>query len=144
MYNNQGDVQSVHDFASGLGMISWLGQGPDGCLSYTKYGSGAELRRICNTATVNLPPVAAASQSVLYGPSPLSVNFSSGGSSDPEGGPLTFNWNFGDGGTPIRVAESARTFTAPVGPPAMFTVTLTVTDNAGRPTGHQDLGRHLE
>lgn len=132
VYNDQCDVQSVHDFASGLGMISWLGQGPDGCLYYTKYGSGAELRRICNTATVNLPPIAAASQSVLYGPSPLSVNFSSAGSSDPEGGPLTFHWNFGDGGSTSSLPNPARTFTASAGQPAMFTVTLTVTDNIGQ------------
>ena len=131
VYNAQGDPVSVHDFASGLGMLSWLGAGPDGCLYYLKYGTGAELRRICNTAAVNLPPVAAAAQSVQYGPSPLSVSFSSAGSSDPENGPLTYLWDFGDGGSTSSLPNPNRVFTSPGGQPAMFTVTLTVTDNIG-------------
>lgn len=132
VYDAQGKVQSVHDFASGLGMISWMGEGPDGCLYYLKYGTGAELRRICNTTTVNLPPVAVATQSIQYGPGPLSVSFVGNGSSDPEGGPLTYLWNFGDGGSTSSLPNPNRTFTAPPGQPAMYTVTLTVTDNIGQ------------
>ncbi len=131
-YNAQGEVQTVHDFASGLGMISWMGQGPDGCLYYLKYGTGAELRRICNTTTVNLPPVAMATQSVQFGPGPLSVSFTGSGSSDPENGALTYLWNFGDGGSTSSLPNPTRIFTAPAGQPAMFTVTLTVTDNFGQ------------
>ena len=33
------------------------------------------------------------------GPAPLTVDFSSAGSADPEGQPLTYSWTFGDGGT---------------------------------------------
>lgn len=132
VYDAQDRIQSVHDFASGLGMISWLGAGPDGCLHYIKYGTGAELRRICNTATVNLPPVAVATQSVQYGPGPLLVSFTGNQSSDPENGPITYLWNFGDGGPTSSLANPVRTFTAPAGQPAMYTVTLTVTDNVGQ------------
>ena len=51
------------------------------------------------------------------GPSPLTVNFSSAGSSDPEGQPLTYEWTFGDGAdidrreprrTPTRRPASTR------------------------------------
>lgn len=132
VYDAQGDPVSVHDFADGLGMISWLGAGPDGCLYYFKYGTGAELRRICNTSAVNLPPIAAASQSAQFGPGPLTVNFSSSGSSDPENGAITYLWNFGDGSSTSSLANPSHQFTAPPGQPAMYTVTLTVTDNVGQ------------
>lgn len=132
VYDAQGDPVSVHDFADGLGMISWLGAGPDGCLYYFKYGTGAELRRICNTSAVNLPPIAAASQSAQFGPGPLTVDFSSSGSSDPENGAITYLWNFGDGSSTSSLANPSHQFTAPPGQPAMYTVTLTVTDNVGQ------------
>ncbi len=132
VYGPNGEVQSVQDFASGLGAVNWLGAGPDGCLWYIKYTGGAELRRICNTAAVNLPPVAVASQSVQYGPGPLSVSFSGAASSDPEGGAITHQWDFGDG-SPISTAVSpVHVFQAPPGAPTMYTVTLTVTDNTGQ------------
>ena len=87
---------SVHDFASGLGNLTWLGLGTDGCIWYIRYNT-SEIRRICASGTVNLPPVAAAQQSVQYGPGPLSVNFTSNGCSDPENQPIGYLWNFGDG-----------------------------------------------
>jgi PKD repeat protein len=48
---------------------------------------------------VNQPPTASV---VINGPAPvgdapLMVNFDASGSSDPEGSPLTYKWNFGDG-----------------------------------------------
>ena len=51
------------------------------------------------------------------------VNFSSAGSSDPEGQPLTYSWNFGDN-TTSTAANPTHTYTTP-GP---YQVRLTVSD----------------
>lgn len=131
VYNDAGEIQSVHDFGSSIGAINWLGQGPDGCLWYIKY-NGAELRRICNLATVNLPPIAAATQSATFGTTPLNVLFNGSGSSDPENGALTYSWNFGDGSPLSTSVNPSHLFTAPAGVPTSYTVTLTVTDNIGQ------------
>ncbi len=78
----------------------------------------------------NVPPVcdAGPAQSGLVGES---IQFDGSGSSDPDGGSLTFNWSFGDGTTannagpmPAHVYNSAGD----------FVVTLTVIDGAGRST----------
>ena len=122
---------SVHDFASDLGLITWIGAGPDGCIWYIRYSTN-ELRRICYTLAVNLPPVAAATQSVQYGPGPLSVDFNAAGSSDPENGALTYAWNFGDGSPVSNAVAPTHLFTAPVGTPTTYNVTLTVTDSQGQ------------
>jgi glucose/arabinose dehydrogenase/PKD repeat protein len=128
-YNANDEVVSVHDFASGLGPITWIGAGPDGCVSYIKYDSN-NIRRICYNGAVNLPPIAVATQSVQYGPGPLTVNFTASGSSDPENGPLTYSWNFGNGTSTLP--NPTRVFTAPAGVPTSYTVVLTVTDNSGQ------------
>jgi hypothetical protein len=49
-------------------------------------------------------------------------------SSDPDGGPLTYNWQFGDGSAPANGARVTHTFRRP-GP---FRVYLRVTDFAGQ------------
>lgn len=72
----------------------------------------------------NKPPNAAASG----GPCTINVScsFSADGSSDPEGGPLTYSWNFGDGGSSSSKNPS-HTFTTA----GTFTVVVTVRDNKG-------------
>ena len=121
---------SVHDFATGLGAVTWIGGGPDGCVWYMKYNTN-EIRRICYTLAVNLPPVAVAQQDVQYGPGPLSVQFTGSNSSDPENGALSYLWNYGDGNTSTQ-ANGTHVFTAPPGVPTTYNVTLTVTDNLGQ------------
>ena len=129
VYDENENLVSVHDFASGLGAITWVGAGPDGCLWYIKYSSN-EVHRICFNGTVNLPPIANATQTVQYGPDPLTVNFNGSGSSDPENLPISYLWNFGNGTSTL--ANPQRTFTAPAGVVVSYTVTLTVTDNIGQ------------
>ncbi|GAC1372836.1 MAG: hypothetical protein NVSMB30_14100 [Hymenobacter sp.] len=91
----------------------------------------ADIRKLTYGAPgTNAPPVAVAAPAVSYGPSPLAVQFTGGGSSDPEGQPLTYLWDFGDG-TTSTLANPAHTFTTPTPAPTKFTVTLTVTDPPG-------------
>jgi PKD repeat protein len=65
----------------------------------------------------NQPPVAIASATPNAGSTPLTVSFSSAGSSDPEGQTLTYLWDFGDGSSsttanPSHVYSTAGTFSA--------------------------------
>ncbi|HIH77273.1 MAG TPA: PKD domain-containing protein [Methanomassiliicoccales archaeon] len=56
------------------------------------------------------------------------VNFTATGSSDPNGNPLEYTWNFGDGNsTTVSTVTANHTYAAA----EMFTVNLTVTDQAG-------------
>jgi len=78
------------------------------------------------TATENMPPVAVATGTPLTGYFPLGVNLNASGSSDPEGGALSFFWDFGDNATATGVAPS-HTY-ATVG---TYTAVVTVTDDFG-------------
>src|SRR5262249_52508824 len=91
------------------GDIVKMVQGPDGALYYIDIGFSdqnvgpstygiSKIRRI-EFIESDLPPVVSASAAPISGPTPLSVSFSSAGSSDPEGQPLTYDWTFGDGTT---------------------------------------------
>ncbi|WP_214409145.1 carbohydrate-binding protein [Sphaerisporangium fuscum] len=103
--------------------------GPDGALYVLDYGTGGDnqaLYRVEYIGGANRNPVAKASADKTSGPAPLAVTFSSAGSSDPEGGALTYSWNFGDGGT-STAADPSHTYTAK----GTFTATLTVKDPQG-------------
>ena len=70
--------------------------------------------------------MAVASGSSSGGDIPLTVNFSSTGSTDPNGSIAGYLWDFGDGSTSTD-ANPAHTFTTP----GNYVVTVTVTDNQG-------------
>jgi glucose/arabinose dehydrogenase len=80
-----------------------LAEGPDGSLWYIdagafELGNAGSVRRIRNL-NANQAPSARAAGSPAGGPAPLTVSFSSAGSADPEGQPLTYRWELGDGTT---------------------------------------------
>ncbi|MET0838371.1 MAG: PKD domain-containing protein, partial [Marmoricola sp.] len=74
-------------------------------------------------APLNEPPVANATVTCDQ----LACTFSGAGSTDPENGPLTYDWNFGDGSAHGSGASATHTY-ADAGD---RTITLTVTDNRG-------------
>ena len=84
---------SVTDFASELDGPVDIEQGPDGLIYYVAI-SANEVRRIRYTAG-NTPPTAVVSANPVAGLAPLTVQFSSNGSADPDGDPITFDWNLG-------------------------------------------------
>ena len=80
------------------------------------------------TATIgvgNLPPTADAN-GPYSGTVNMAVLFDGSGSSDPENGPLTYTWDFGDGSSGAGM-NPTHSYSA-VG---TYNVTLTVSDNAG-------------
>ncbi len=112
------------------GDIVDLEEGPDGALYYLDLGYSdigatfglSKLRRI-RYETNNLSPIAVAAADPTSGPAPLAVSFSSAGSSDPEGTPLTYSWTFGDNTTSSQ-ANPTHTYSTP----GRYTARLTVSD----------------
>jgi glucose/arabinose dehydrogenase len=136
-FDASGNVTGVVDFEpidgsidGPYGDIVHLTEGPDGALYYVDLGysdvthsSGLSKIRRIRFVSGNLAPVAVASASPTSGPTPLTVNFSSAGSVDPEGQPLTYAWTFGDGST-SSAANPAHTY-AQAG---QYTARLAVSD----------------
>ena len=116
---------SVANFAEEADGPVDIEMGPDGLLYYLAITSN-ELRRIQFTSG-NTPPTAVASANPSSGLAPLTVSFSSVGSNDPDGDPITFEWDFGDGSAPGSGPSPQHTYTAD----ATYIVTLTVRDNRG-------------
>ena len=71
----------------------------------------------------NHAPTARFTATPLAGPAPLTVTFNGSGSSDPDRDPLSYRWDFDDGGTSNAVSPT-HTFNAP----GNYTVRLTVSD----------------
>ena len=124
---------ALGDFLSNGGAVVCIVQHPfDGSLYYVSYtfGDSGTVRKLSYAGNRN--PVAVASADKYYGAGRLTVQFSSSGSSDPDGQPITYSWNFGDGSPVSTQANPSHTFSAPGGVPTKFTVTLTVTGEVGR------------
>jgi glucose/arabinose dehydrogenase len=140
----RGWIKPIHVGADGsVGEISnfpWAGKqvmdmafGPDGALYVLDYGTGyfngdanSALYRFDYLAGANRAPTAVAGANRTSGQAPLTVAFSSAGSSDPEGGALTYSWNFGDG-TTSTAANPSKTYSAN----GTYRVTLTARDSEG-------------
>ena len=101
-----GVLQNVQLFGTGMGGLVDLELGPDGSLYYAAFDVG-EVRRIRYTLAA---PNAVASAKPASGLPPLFVQFSSVGSTSPDGTPLSYSWNFGDG-TTSTAANPAHTYT---------------------------------
>lgn len=84
-------------------------------------------RDVALTAVYDTRPRPIASVSATTGAAPLTVQFSSAGTVDPDGDPVTLSWNFGDGSAAVTTANPTKTYTA-VG---TYTATLTATDSLG-------------
>ena len=94
-------------------------------LYYTVFGTQGQLRRLSFTSG-DVEPTASLSVSPESGDPPLEVTLDGSGSFDPEGGPLDYLWDFGDGGS-AETTEPVVTHTYAEG---AYTATLRVRDEA--------------
>ncbi|MCZ7629302.1 MAG: PKD domain-containing protein [Microthrixaceae bacterium] len=75
----------------------------------------------------NAAPVATISATPDTGSAPLPVQYSAGGSVDPDGTIVDHLWTFGDGSDPVHGVDVMHTYEHE----GTYTVILTVTDNRG-------------
>ncbi len=119
------NVTKIHDFASNTGLLVSIERHP---ISGDLYAVSATTNKIIHIRyTQNYTPVAVANASPLVGSAPLLVTFSAVGSSDADGDPLAYDWDFGDGsahGTGVSVQH-----TYVVG--GLYNAVLTVSDTFG-------------
>ncbi|HZN60454.1 MAG TPA: PQQ-dependent sugar dehydrogenase, partial [Planctomycetota bacterium] len=118
--NSQNQLVSIESFGDTMDSPVDLQPEPGtGDLVYVAIFSG-EVRRIHYTLA-NTPPTVVATATPSAGPIPLDVQFSSNGTTDPNGDPLTLTWSFGDGTPNSTLANPLHTY-ATIG---TFMATLT-------------------
>ncbi|MEK7153100.1 MAG: PQQ-dependent sugar dehydrogenase, partial [Patescibacteria group bacterium] len=121
--DTNGNAVSAQDFDTRAGSVVDLKTAPDGSLWYLNY-LPAQLRRITYNPNSHAP-VPNATTDKEKGIEPLTVRFSSAGTTDPDGDPLTYDWDFGDG-THSTTANPIKTYRAK----GRYTVQLRVSDGA--------------
>ncbi|MFJ7420748.1 ThuA domain-containing protein [Streptomyces uncialis] len=127
-----GAVQSINPFPWTGTQVMDMSFGPDGALYVLDYGTAwfggnehSALYRIEN-ATGGRSPSVEAKSTKTSGQSPLRVRLDAT-ASDPDGDPLTYAWDFGDGKTGTGASPS-YTYRKD----GTYTATVTVTDPTGR------------
>jgi glucose/arabinose dehydrogenase/chitodextrinase len=118
------EVVSVEDFGSKLARVVDIQFGPSGALYYVAYDSG-KVMEISYVGGSNRQPVASARVSPDEGNAPLHMAFDGSASSDADGDPLSYGWDFGDGSS---ATDPSGTHTYARG---AYRARLTVSDGKG-------------
>ena len=129
--NSSDEVTGVENFATNWPSGVDLELMPNGDLAYVSIGLQSQASGVVSRLTYadgNLPPTPVASATPQEGPAPLTVQFKGSDSSDPEGDPLTYDWNFGDGSPHGSEPDPVHTYTDA----GSYTARLTVDDGYGR------------
>jgi glucose/arabinose dehydrogenase/chitodextrinase len=137
-FDATGKVNGVYSFepidgsADGpTGDVVYMTEGPDGALYYVDLGYSdttntagiSKIRRIRFISGGNQPPVVVAAADPTSGPAPLTVTFSSAGSTDADGQTLSYLWTFGDT-TTSAAPNPTHTYTQA----GQYTARLSVSD----------------
>ncbi|NHC44373.1 PQQ-dependent sugar dehydrogenase [Motilibacter aurantiacus] len=136
--NSRGDLIDIRDVGP-VGLVDNpmdMEFGPDGALYVLDYGDGyfsenpeAQLARIDFTRGNRTPTVRVAATPSQAPTAPLTVTFSSAGTSDPDGDRLQYQWDFNaDGIFDSTSANPTFTYSAL----GIYDATLKVTDRTGR------------
>jgi glucose/arabinose dehydrogenase len=123
--NSSNAVISDNEFSPDAGSVVHMTQGPDGAIYYALIGE-SQIRKIQFGSGNNSMPVVRVTSSARSGLLPLTINFSSAGTFDPDGDPLTFRWEFGDG-TSANGRQVNHTYRTAQN----FNARLTVSDSHG-------------
>ncbi|MFC7530226.1 PQQ-dependent sugar dehydrogenase [Actinoplanes sp. GCM10030250] len=133
----RGQVTTIADVAPGVVFDNPMDMefGPDGALYVLEYGTGyfaelpaAQLARVDWTRG-NRTPVPVVTSNIDNGLAPLTVQFSSAGTADPDGDALSYAWDLdADGRVDSRALNPSFTYTAN----GVYEATLNVTDSTGR------------
>ncbi|WP_406422951.1 ThuA domain-containing protein [Streptomyces sp. NBC_00842] len=135
--DNQSAVNKVNPFLKGMGFAKPMDMkfGPDGALYMIEWGSSfggnnadSGIYRI-DYVNGRRSPVPKLTATPTNGSAPLTVKFSSNGSSDPNGGSLTYAWDYDADGT-VDSTEPNPIYTYTTA--GNFTASLTVTNTAGK------------
>lgn len=121
-------LYKMEHWLSGLSNVIDMRYNPNDECYYMIKMFPSEISKLCFTG--NLSPIVHVTPTPPYGPSPLEVFFNTEGTYDPEGDPLTYEWNFGDGNFSDEIAP-VHTYTAPNNDPYTLEAILTVSDTAG-------------
>ena len=127
-FDSAGRPAGSKDFAT-----DWYGVDLElrgGELYYADFGDGSRgqgsVRRISYVPN-NRSPIAVAEATPTSGVPPLSVKLKGSGSSDPEGGTLRYDWDFGDGTSHSTSKDPSHSYTRT----GEYDARLKVTDPAG-------------
>jgi hypothetical protein len=133
-----GEPTAIHPFFDTATIAAPMDMqfGPDGSLYVLDYGSGSYAGGAPDSALYKInhvqgsrAPIAASSATPDSGTAPLTVRFSSEGSRDPDGEPLTYAWDFdGDGTVDSTEPNPTHVYTQT----GNYTARLTVTDLNGK------------
>lgn len=133
--DSSGNLLKINKFVAQLAPRAPIDMkfGPDGAMYLAEWGNGFGhnntddgIYRV-DYVGGNRAPIVKATATPDSGQAPLTVAFSSAGSSDPDGDAITYAWDFGDGGTSTGASPS-HTYTAS----GTYTARLTVRDAGGK------------
>ncbi len=120
-----GQLVEVEMFIPDAAAVVDMVVSPGGCLTWVGL-SGGGVNEVCYVGGGNGQPQARASAAPRSGLVNLDVQFTGSLSTDPDGEPLAYSWQFGDGGA-SALADPSHLYTAN----GVYAVELTVDDQQG-------------